>query len=261
LSYTTAAIIGGAAGLSIFLGLPVARLNSISMRVQGLLNALATGVLVFLISDVLSHAEAPVEASVATIHGRDAQPFLLLVLIFTCGLGVGLLSLVYGNHALISRARSDGLGTDPRRLALAIAVGLGLHNLSEGLAIGESVATGTLAFAGVLVIGFALHNVTEGLGVAAPLAGDGRASWSFLAVAGLIGGGPTFVGTVIGLFSASSLLNVGFLALAAGALLWVINEMFSVSRRLNTPRSLAWGLLAGFLAAYVTDLLLSYLMG
>jgi zinc transporter, ZIP family len=142
---------------------------------------------------------------------------------------------------------------------MMIATGLGLHNLSEGLAIGQSAATGAVAFAVVLVAGFALHNVTEGFGIAAPLAMDTTMpSWGFLASAGIIGGGPTFLGTVIGYAFTSTYIYVLFLALAAGALLYVINEMFHLGRRLNTPVAMGWGLLVGFLLSYATDLLLTY---
>jgi len=259
MSHFTAALVGGAAGFSIFLGLPIARLKAISKGVQGFLNAIATGVLVFLIWDILSHASAPVETSLTPLRHGNWTEFVVLVLIFAGGITVGMLSLVYFNGLMVGRAKAAGQSEDARMLAMAIATGLGLHNLSEGLAIGQSVATGAIAFAGVLVIGFALHNITEGFGIAAPMAGGSRPSWGFLGLAGLIGGGPTFLGTIIGLFFTSPYLYVAFLALAAGALFWVINEMFSVSRKLNSPRALGWGLLTGFLVAYSTDLLLTFL--
>jgi ZIP family zinc transporter len=143
-----------------------------------------------------------------------------------------------------------------------IATGLGMHNFSEGLAIGQSAAAGALAFTGVLVIGFGLHNITEGFGVAAPLASrEERPSWAFLGAAGLIGGAPTFLGTVIGYNFVSSYAFVLFLALAGGALIYVVNEMFAVCRKLNTPPALAAGILTGFLAGFVTDLVLSFVGG
>jgi len=111
----------------------------------------------------------------------------------------------------------------------------------------------------VLVIGFALHNITEGFGIAAPLALDTpRPSWGFLLFAGLVGGGPTFFGTVIGYVFTSTYVYVLFLALAAGALLYVVNEMFHLGRRLNSPAAMGWGLLLGFLLGYATDLFLTY---
>jgi ZIP family zinc transporter len=112
----------------------------------------------------------------------------------------------------------------------------------------------------VLVIGFGLHNITEGFGIAAPMAAeDARPSWSFLALAGIVGGGPTFLGTLIGLFATSPFAYVLFLALAAGALFWVLNELFGLARRFNRPVVFGWGVLAGFLVAFATDLLLVFL--
>src|SRR5207237_8516402 len=100
----------------------------------------------------------------------------------------------------------------PRSLALAIATGLGLHNLSEGLAIGQAAHVGALAFTGVLAVGFALHNITEGFGIAAPMTTDTKkASWGFLGLTGLIGGGPTFIGTWIGYLASSTYFSVAFM--------------------------------------------------
>ena len=139
---------------------------------------------------------------------------------------------------------------------MGTAVGLGLHNLSEGLAIGQSAATGATAFAAILVFGFALHNATEGFGIAAPLTTGTRPTWSFLAVVGLIGGGPTFVGGIIGYSFVSPLLSIVFLGLAAGALVYVFNEMIATSRKFGRPVVTNVALLAGLLVAFGTDFLL-----
>jgi ZIP family zinc transporter len=257
-SHTAAAALGAIAGATIFIGLPVGRIRGLSRTVQGLLNAVATGVLVFLLWDILSHASAPVESALAGLRRGD-RSFAALVIIFAVGMGIGLLLLVYVNGRLFGRTK-QAPPAPPRTLALMIATGLGLHNLSEGLAIGQSAATGAVAFAVVLVFGFALHNITEGFGIAAPLALDTTMpSWGFLLGAGLIGGGPTFVGTVVGYAFTSTYIYVLFLALAAGALLYVINEMFHIGRRVNNPAAMGWGLLVGFLLAYGTDLFLTYL--
>jgi ZIP family zinc transporter len=275
LSQATTVLLGAIAGVTIFLGLPVARLGRLSKGVQGFLNALATGILVFLLWDVLTKATEPVDRALGQVHRGDVLPFALLAAVFVGGIGGGLMSLVYFNTRVFGRLRGlgrkrlEGPGAavaaeagglpSSRALALMIAVGLGLHNLSEGLAIGQAAATGAIAFAGVLVIGFGLHNVTEGFGIAAPMAADPvRPSWGFLGLAGLVGGGPTFVGTVIGYRATSDYLFVLFLTLAAGALIYIISEMLHVGRRMNTPIALGWGLLLGFAAGYGTDLLLTY---
>ncbi|MDQ6879877.1 MAG: zinc permease [Candidatus Dormibacteraeota bacterium] len=259
MSQATAVLLGALAGATIFLGLPVARLRGLPKYVQGFLNAFATGILVFLLWDILSHAGSKVEVALATARHADSGPFAIMVAVFAAGVAAGLLGLVYFNRALFGRLRHGAHTPSPRSLSLAIATGLGLHNMSEGLAIGQSAHTGAIAFAGILVVGFALHNVTEGFGIAAPMTTDAKpASWGFLGVAGLIGGGPTFVGTWIGYLASSDYLYVAFLAIAAGALLYVVNELFNLGRKLSTPPGFAWGMLLGFLTAYGTDLVLTF---
>ena len=259
MSQSTAVLLGAIAGATIFLGLPVARLRGLPKAVQGFLNAFATGILIFLLWDILSHAGEPVEKAMAAVRANDSAPFAILATIFAVGVAVGLLGLVYFNRALFGRLKHGAHTPSPQSLSLAIATGLGLHNLSEGLAIGQSAHTGEIAFAGVLVVGFALHNITEGFGIAAPMTMEPKpASWGFLGLAGLIGGGPTFIGTWIGYLTSSDYFYVAFLALAAGALLYVVNELFNVGRRLSSPPAFAWGLLLGFLTAYGTDLVLTF---
>jgi zinc transporter, ZIP family len=141
--------------------------------------------------------------------------------------------------------------------APAIAAGIGLHNFSEGLAIGQAASGGELTLAVLLIVGFALHNTTEGFGIVGPLAAaEVRASWGWLGLAGLIGGGPTLLGTLIGSSFSSSYLYVGCLALAGGALLYVLGELLPVGRRLSWEVTL-WGLLAGFLLGVATELVLA----
>src|SRR5213082_918263 len=127
--------------------------------------------------------------------------------------------------------RSHFVGLSPARwLALFIATGIGLHNFSEGLAIGQSVARNEVSLALVLIIGFGLHNATEGFGIVAPLAvEDARPSWSFLLLLGLVGGGPTFLGTIVGRSFVNETLFVAFLALAAGSILYVVIQLLNVA--------------------------------
>ncbi len=262
MSQATAVALGAFAGITIFLGLPVARMRGLSKGVQGFLNAFATGILIFILWDILSHAGGPVDKALAGARAGSSTPFVLLALIFAIGIGAGLLGLVYFNRALFSHLRHADHTPSPRSLSLAIATGLGLHNLSEGLAIGQSARAGAFAFVGVLVVGFALHNITEGFGIAAPMTMDPNpAPWRFLGLAGLIGGGPTFVGTWIGYLASSDYFYVAFLAVAAGALIYVVNELFNLGRKIATPTSFAWGLLLGFLTAYATDLVLTLASG
>ena len=107
-----------------------------------------------------------------------------------------------------------------------IAIGIGVHNFSEGLAIGQASRSGAIGLATILIVGFGLHNATEGFGIAAPLAAVGaRPTWAFLALAGVIGGGPTFLGTMLGYSVKSDAVFVLFLALAAGSIFYVIAEL------------------------------------
>jgi zinc transporter, ZIP family len=144
-----------------------------------------------------------------------------------------------------------------RALALLIATGIGLHNFSERLAIGQSAATGALQLAIVLILGFRLHNMTEGFGIAGPLTGQ-SVSWKFVALLGVIGDGPTFLGTVVGMIFQSPQVFILFLALAAGAIIYVVAELLGVAKRFKAPEVVTWGLLIGFLLGYATDLLVTY---
>ena len=110
----------------------------------------------------------------------------------------------------------------------------------------------------LLIIGFGLHNATEGFGIAAPLAGQ-PVSWRFLGLAGLLGGGPTFLGTLIGYRFSAAPVSVAFLALASGAILYVIGELLAAGRKLGAPTWQGWGLTIGLLAGVVTDVLLTVL--
>ncbi|MEA2661696.1 MAG: zinc transporter, family [Chloroflexota bacterium] len=246
MSFAETVLLGSIAGLTIFLGLPLARVRVVAPRHLAFLNALAIGILFFLFFDIVEHAIEPVEEA---IRAEPADlPLLLGVLI--AGFGIGLLSLVY-----YMRRASSGAGFTSTKLAIAIAVGIGLHNFSEGLAIGSSAQRGDLALALTLVIGFGLHNVTEAFGIAAPLAGK-RPSWALLGLVGLIGGGPNFAGTIIGYTFSSPPVSVLFLSVAAGALVFVIGELFASGRKLSSPLWNGWGIGIGFFAGLLTDFIL-----
>jgi ZIP family zinc transporter len=143
-------------------------------------------------------------------------------------------------------------------LATTIALGIGLHNFSEGLAIGQSAATGAIALAVLLIIGFGLHNMTEGFGIAAPLVGsEAKANAGDIVRLGLIGGGPTFLGTVVGYHFVSPTLSVLFLTLAAGAIIYVIGEMTKAGGRIGYKEFATVGVFLGFLLGLGTDLILT----
>ena len=251
MTFLQTVILGGLAGVTIFLGLPVARLRLASRQYLSLLNAFAIGILLFLFIEVMEHAIAPVEEAL-----EEGEPgFLVLLMIVAVGFGAGLLSLVYYGQRFMRGSESA------RRLAILIAAGIGLHNFSEGLAIGSSAHAGEMALALTLVVGFGLHNATEGFGIAAPLADEKNVSWGFLALCALIAGGPTFLGTVVGFTYTSEVLSILFLALAGGAIIYVVNELFGAGRKLGAPAWAGWGITAGILLGFTTEFILEALGG
>jgi ZIP family zinc transporter len=243
--------LGAVAGVTIFLGLPLGRLKGGSLGLKTFLSGLSAGILVFLLFDVLAHATEPLEEAV--VDGAWGE-LVAVGLVYVVGLGVGLLGLPYFFRVTLHRARGASLGpgamavaeiglTPDRqalRLGMTIAAGIGLHNFSEGLAIGQAASADEISLAVLLVVGFALHNATEGFGIVGPLAGAG---------------GPTFLGTIVGTAFSSEYVFVGFLALAAGAILYVIGELFASGRRLSWILTL-WGVLGGFLLGLATDLVI-----
>ena len=272
-------LLGFIAGVTILIGLPLGRMRAPRPGLRQFLNALAIGILLFLIWDVLVHAFEPIDTALGRLHDGSAGigPVLGYAALFFLGLTVGLMSLVYyeGWLARQRKPRNFGPGTmapgelaaarpgiagwsAARRMSLLIAVGIGLHNFGEGLAIGGSAATGEIGLATILVIGFALHNGTEGFGIVAPLAAEGdRPSWGFLLLMGLIGGGPTFVGTAVGRQFTSEAMSVIFLTLAAGSILYVVIQLLGVAHKNGRKELLYWGVLLGLVAGFVTDMIVT----
>jgi zinc transporter, ZIP family len=264
--------LGAVAGLTIFLGLPIGRMQNVSPATKAFLAATATGVLIFLFWDVMSGAVGPIEEALK--QGKDGR-FAWLAFLLTAGFFTGLMSLVYYDTWMKRRRRRAFLGpgaastaefehdhhftgmSPARWLAIFIATGIGLHNFSEGLAIGQSAASDQVSLAIVLIIGFGLHNATEGLGICAPLAGDKeRPSWGFLGLLGLIGGAPTFFGTLVGQFWVSEAVSILFFALAAGSILYVVMELLNVGRVLASKTLVTWGVLFGLFLGFGTDFIL-----
>jgi ZIP family zinc transporter len=262
MDFANTLVLAAVAGFTIFLGLPLARLKNPPRALQAMLNAIATGILIFLLWDVLTEASEPIEHALEGAETGDLGNFILLLVLFVVGFGVGLLSLVYFEKTFVRRTaqeKQEGVsGLSPMQLSLMIAVGIGLHNFSEGLAIGQASRAGAISLATVLIVGFALHNMTEGFGIAAPLTIEHRPTWGFLLLVGLIGGGPTFVGSILGYSVQSEPVFVLFMALAAGSILFVISELLNVGRKFHLRELVMVGVFVGFLAGYGTDLFLHW---
>jgi ZIP family zinc transporter len=242
------AVIGFLVGVvPIALGLAwLPSLRRASPQWLGAFMALTAGLLTFLAFEALAEA-FELQAGLPTGIG---------------GVGLVLLGVTstYLFLTLLSRRFSAGEGpVGGLALATLVAVGIGLHNLGEGLAIGTSFALGELALGTFFVVGFMVHNVTEGLGIATPIAERSRVSIRRLAVLALIAGAPAIPGAWLGGFVTSDVLGVLFFAGAAGAAFEVVVEVGRyVARRTTEGLSSGYvvgGYFAGIAVMYVTGLL------
>lgn len=274
--------LGFIAGVTILLGLPLGRMRSprhsrTTPAVRVFLNASSIGILLFILWDVLTQAWEMIDSTLEKMHegAGSAVPVIGFGALLFAGLGVGLLTLAGYERWLVGEGALPLLGpgtmaadeltireasrlTAPRRLALLIAVGIGLHNFGEGLAIGGSAAQGKIALATLLVTGFALHNATEGFGIVAPLASDSETpGWGFLLLLGLIGGGPTLLGTLVGRQFSSDPVSLVFLTLAAGSILYVIIQLVAIALKGGHRSLLYWGVWTGLVAGFATDMILT----
>jgi zinc transporter, ZIP family len=282
-SFGETVLLGALAGLTIYLGLPFARLEIMSDRGRVALAMFAVGVLAFLFVDIFEHAleivEEPVEAFEEGEQGLGEAIGLVALLgagfaACTAGLATlerwmrpkgpsrppiagGAVDALTVEEAERLTADADGARRRALQVGMTIAAAIGLHNFAEGLAIGVSASTGEIALATVLIIGFALHNATEGFGIVGPL-GSVRPSWSWLALAGLIGGGPVFLGAIVGYNVNSEPLELAFYGLSGGAILYVIGEVWNGMRRFGHRELGLWMIAAGFMVGVITDLVVVY---
>ena len=211
--------------------------------------SLTAGLLIFLVADALHEALETAERVAGAYQGTG------LVVLATLGMWL-FLQAASG----IGKRDTGTAAAERLRLAFLIALGIGLHNLGEGLAIGASYAQGAVTLGAFLVVGFMLHNTTEGLGIVAPIAQD-RPGLGTLTLAGLLAGGPTIVGAWLGGLAYSPLLGALCLGVGAGAILQVLGVLYRLVAR-ETPAGLwtplnALGVVAGLLVMYGTGLLVA----
>src|SRR3954454_21104270 len=281
MSFAETTLLGAIAGFTIYIGLPVGRIQRVDNRVRVALAMFSVGVLAFIFMDVGAQSLGIVENALTSFkdHKGSLGHVIGLFALLSVGFIIGTAGISVVQHRLKPQGRSrppvaggeamsvadvtaynleaGAARTAALRTGMTIAVAIGLHNFAEGLAIGVSAQTGELALATVLVIGFGLHNATEGFGIVGPL-GPVRPTWAWLGVAGLVGGGPTFVGAMVGYQVHSDALELCFYALAGGAILYVIGEIWTAVRRYG-HHTLGLNLLAlGFLAGVATDLVVAY---
>ena len=278
MTFAATAGLGAIAGGTIFLGLPIGRARNLSVRAKLALSMLSAGILAFLFMDVGSEALGIVETRLDAFKAHDASlwPVIGLFALMSAGFLAGVGGIATAQRRLgpqrrrIAGAESTAAMTagelveheryfagEALRTGMVIAAAIGLHNFAEGLAIGVSAQAGEIGLATVLIIGFALHNATEGFGIVGPL-GDVRPSWRWLIVAGLVAGGPTFLGAMAGYQVTSDALALCFFALAGGAILFVIGEIWAGSRRQGHTELGLYMLGVGFLLGIATDLVVAY---
>jgi zinc transporter, ZIP family len=255
MSFTQLLLLGAIAGFTIFLGLPVAIFTT-RARMRAFLSSLSVGVLIFLLIEIASKSLEMVEEAIKSgfLGAGLSQPFLLLG-VLAVGLSVGLLGLTLFEERFIKLKKESTPAVRSKRLSLMIAIGIGFHNFSEGLVIGQQYATGAISLVFLLIVGFALHNATEGFGIAAPLKSR-KVDWGFLAIAGFIGGAPTFFGTIVGSFIMSITMELLFLSLAAGSILYIVGELIPLGKMLGQHRTAMIGILVGFFLAYGSELVI-----
>ena len=281
MSFAETVFLGAIAGFTIYLGLPIGRVAWVDDRLRVALAMFSVGILAFIFMDVTSHGQEIVNTTLGNF--KDHKTGLSHVLGLFAVLAAGFTAGTAGISAVERRLRRRRPAVAPiaggdagavlgsrelgafeldasrvaRRTGMTIAVAIGLHNFAEGLAIGVSAQAGAIGLATVLIVGFGLHNATEGFGIVGPLGGV-RPPWAWLGLAGLIAGGPTLLGTVVGYQVHSDALELCFYALAGGAILYVIGEIWTGMRRYG-HRTLGLYLLAfGFLVGVATDLIVSY---
>ena len=281
MSFAETVLLGALAGFTIYLGLPVGRLANMSRRTRVALAMFAVGILAFLFADIFEHGLGIVEEPWEELgeNGGEAGEAIGYLLLLGAGFAAGTAGPAFVERRLRGKnpspppvaggsvdvlpaeeaallTQSDSVRRNALRVGMTVAAAIGVHNFAEGLAIGVSASSGEIALATVLIMGFALHNATEGFGIVGPL-GDVRPTWGWLAVAGLVAGGPVLLGTIVGYSIESEALELLCYGLAGGAIVYVIGEIWTGVRRLGHRELGLWMLAAGFMLGVTTDMVIA----
>jgi len=235
-------------GLSIFISLPVVLRRRTDVRYTVLLNAVAIGILVFLLGDIFSNV-APVLSN-GTLYGFGTS--MLNDFVFAASFSGGFLVLY------LFEARSKS-GLTPTLTALIIALGIGFQNLTEGLVFGALGGSFGLASGAALVvlIGFLFQNITEGFPIASPFLGMDEKRMGLMSALFFVGGIPTILGGAVGFYYNLPYFSIMFDGLAVGSILYVLVPMFkSIFKQSAAMQKLVYlGLFLGFIIGFVVNLI------
>ncbi len=236
-------------GFSIYLSFPIILRRKMGAKFTVLLVSFAVGILVFLAGDIFSDVASQVYASGSYV----ANPAMSIIFIVSVG---GLFGILY----LIENLRRGSAPKDafvPKRVALIVAIGMGLQNLTEGLVFGSAYVVGLTGLFLVILIGFILQNFTEGFPIVSPFFGRERPRAVYLAGLYFIGGFPTIAGSLIGYYYVNPYMNILFDGLAIGAIIYVIipmlRNLFRQADQAKLQSLVYLGLLVGFLAGFAVN--------
>ena len=211
--------------------------------------AFTMGLLIFLGIDAVLEASEISERHLSSIFNGELLIATVVILSFLSLYGIGQKLIKTENLSTLSKGLT---------ISLMIAIGIGLHNLGEGLAVGAAIALGEVALSTFLIVGFATHNTTEGLAIAAPLT-NSKAKIAKMVGLGLIAGTPAIFGCWVGGFSFSPLFTLIFLAIGAGAIFQVVISIFQYMKDksdLLSNTSLFAGVSVGLIVMYLTSVII-----